>query len=334
MVIASDHFLGETRRNLRSRGEGETRVVFVAGDSRNLFLEMAFLQISPTVFWMYFAGAALSVTGAIAGRKEMFLTCGVDKLFSLARLFYAMPLAVFGAQHFMQAKVIEQLVPSWIPGRLFWTYFVGAALLAAALSIAVKKYGRLSGTLLGLMFFLFVVLMHIPAVVETPRDRIPWAIAMRDLSFSGGALAFAGMQTEEWRAKGTNALVTIGRIFITGPALFFGVEQLLHPGCVPGVALARTTPEWIPGHILWGYLGGIVSLAAGVGLMVNRTARMAATGLGIMVLVLMVFVYSPILAAYLTDITNGLDYFADTLLFSGAVLLLAGALPKGAERHV
>lgn len=307
---------------------------FVAEHCQYLFHEMAFLQISPTVFWLYFAGTAVSLTGAIAARKEVFLARGMDKLYSLARLFYAMPLAVFGAQHFMQAKVIEQLVPSWMPGRLFWTYFVGAALLAASLSIAVKRYGRLSGTLLGLMFFLFVVLMHIPAVVETPRDRIPWAIAMRDLSFSGGALAFAGMQTKQWREKGTSILVTIARIFIAGPALFFGAEQLLHPGCVPGVALERVTPEWIPGHILWGYVGGIVSLAAGVGLLVNRTAKLAATCLGIMVLVLMVFVYSPILAAYLTDINNGLDYFADTLLFSGAVLLLAGALPKGAERHV
>jgi hypothetical protein len=42
-------------------------------------------------------------------------------------MFFAVPLAVFGAEHFASAKSIMLLVPSWIPGPLFWTYFVGVA---------------------------------------------------------------------------------------------------------------------------------------------------------------------------------------------------------------
>jgi len=47
--------------------------------------------------------------------------------------------------------------------------------------------------------------------------------------------------------------------------------------------------------------------------------------LGIMILLLVLFVYLPILVASPTDLVS-LNYFADTLLFSGAVLVLANAL--------
>ena len=32
-----------------------------------------------------------------------------------------------------------QLVPAWMPARLFWAYLVGVALFAAALSLSLKK---------------------------------------------------------------------------------------------------------------------------------------------------------------------------------------------------
>ena len=270
--------------------------------------DAASLIMQSEVFWPYFAGtAAISVTGAIAARKEVLLARGADKIVSLGRLFYAMPLAVFAAEHFTATKEIARIVPRWIPGATFWTYFVGTALIAAALSIVTRKHGRWSGTLLALMFCLFVVLLHIPNVLADPKDRVAWAVALRDLSFSGGALAFAGMQTEEWRAKGKHALIEVGRIFIAVPTLFFAVVQLLHPDLVPGVPLARQTPPWIPGRIFWSYLAGVLFLVAGARLLMRRQPRRAAIGLGIMVLALIVAVYLPIWGANLFDIQNGLN---------------------------
>ena len=69
----------------------------------------------------------------------------------------------------------------------------------------------------------------------------------------------------------------------------------------------------------------MVLVAAGVALLVHTKARMAATCLGVLILLLVLFVYLPVLVASPTDIVS-LNYFADTLLFSGAILLLADAL--------
>ena len=59
---------------------------------------------------------------------------------------------------------------------------------------------------------------------------------------------------------------------------------------------------------------------------------MAATYLGTWVLLLVVFIYGPILIAALADPNTavkveGINYFFDTLLFAGAILALASASP-------
>ena len=290
------------------------------------------LQIPGAVFWPYFAGAALSLTALFAVWAEVSLARGADKIVSLGRFFFAMPLAIFGAEHFASAKDISQLVPKWIPGTMFWTYFVGAALLAAALSIVLKKHARLAAILLALMFCIFVLTISMPLVVAKPSDRIAWVVMLRDLSFAAGALAFAGTQTGEWRAKGTHKLIILARLVFASVAVFFGVEQLLHPDCVPGVPFARQTPTWIPGHFIWSYVAGLVFVVAGARLLFNSRPRLAATGMGFMVLLLVFFVYVPIWGDEPASISNGLNYIADTLAFAGAVLLLADALPKETQR--
>ncbi|HET6540068.1 MAG TPA: DoxX family protein, partial [Chryseolinea sp.] len=55
----------------------------------------------------------------------------LDKITKLGRYFLAIPMVVFGIQHFLYAEFIVHLVPTWVPGRLFWTYFAGVALFAS-----------------------------------------------------------------------------------------------------------------------------------------------------------------------------------------------------------
>lgn len=281
------------------------------------------------VFWPYFAGAAILLLGLFAASKEVSLARGKEKLLILGRVFFAVPMAVFAAQHFTTTKFVSQLIPSWIPAHVFWTYFVGTALLAAALSIAIKKQARLAATLLGTMLILFELVLHIPHIRAHPSDVLMWAVAFRDLAFSGGALAFAATQTEKWRAEGQSALVPITRIFISVPTIFFGVAHLVHSEFLPAVDIDQRTPTWIPAHTLWAYLAGAVFMVLGTAILLNRKTRLAATYLGLAVLVLLAFVYLPMVIAKPSDIDNSLNYFVSTLAFSGVAFLLASAMPAG-----
>ena len=281
------------------------------------------------VFWPYFASVAILLCGLFVARKDVSLARGKEKVLILGRVFFAVPMAVFAAQHFTTTKFVAQLIPSWIPAHVFWTYFVGTALLAAALSIAIKKQARLAATLLGTMLILFELLLHIPHIMAHPRDLLMWAVAFRDLSFSGGALAFAATQTEKWRAEGQSALLPIARIFISVPTTFFGVAHFLHPEFLPAVDIDQRTPLWIPAHTLWAYLAGAVFVVLGITILLNRKTRSAATYLGLAVLGLLAFVYLPMVIAKPSDIDNSLNYFVSTLAFSGVAFLLAAAIPAG-----
>jgi hypothetical protein len=64
-----------------------------------------------------------------------------------------------------------------------------------------------------------------------------------------------------------------------------------------------------------------------ISLLFNKQVHRAATWLGLIILLLVLFLYLPIVIANPADIANGLNYLADTLLLCGAVLALAGSAP-------
>ena len=301
----------------------------------NLFAVMAFLAIPSTVIWAYLAfGVALAIgLATIFLRGDWQKAQGLDKLILFGPLFYAAPLAAFGTEHFTLTEAVASIVPRWIPWHLFWAYFVGACFIAAALSLVTKIQARLSASLLALTFFLFVVLMDAPGWAHNLRDRFGLTLTLRELSFSGGALALAASLAERGSERGKQVLTTIARYFVAIPVLFYSFEQFMHADHVPGVPLERLTPEWIFGHAIWTYLAAAVYAVAGILLLVGKKTRAAATWIGLTVLFVEVVVYVPIAVVERASLDNGLNYMADTLMYCGAILLLAGAMPREAERR-
>jgi len=307
----------------------------VSGSLENSHALMALFAIPSEVIWSYFVGGAIFVIGlaAIFLRGDWQKARGIDKVILFGPLFYAAPLAAFGTEHFTQTEAIASIVPAWIPWHEFWAYFVGACFIAAALSLVTRIQARLAASLLALNFFLFVVLMDVPAWIQNPRDRIALALVLRELSFSGGALAFAASLSGQGRERGTHILATIARYFIAIPVLFYSFEQFMHGDHVPGVPLERMTPTWIPGHTIWTYLAAVGYAVAGIPLLVGKKTRAAATWVGLTVLFVELVVYVPIGVVDRASLNNGLNYVGDTLMYCGAVLLLAGAMPREASRR-
>lgn len=254
---------------------------------------------------------------------------GLDKLILLGPLFYAAPVAAFGTEHLTITNTIASFVPRWIPWHLFWAYFVGICFIAAGLSLVTRIQPRLAAALLALTFFLFVVLMDVPGWLRQPQNRFAAALALRELSFSGGALALAASLSREWRERGTRIAATVARYFLAVPVLFYSFEQFRHADHVPGIPLALATPTWIWGHGIWTYLVAAVYLIAGIPLLLGKKTRAAASWLGLTVLFVILVVYVPFAVAERTSL-QGFNYLADTLMYCGALLLLARAMPREA----
>ncbi len=242
----------------------------------------------------------------------------------LGPVFEAVALAIFAAEHFLGARDMMGIVPRWLPGALFWTYFVGAALLAAAISFIAWRCVRWSAFLLALLFLIIVATIDLPNLPQHIHERLFWTLAVRETAFAGGAMVLAGSVWTRGRLTG-HMLIVAGRFIVACTFVFYAIEHFLFPRFVPGVPLEKMTPAWLPAPALISYIVGITLLAAGVGLMIPRARQTAAATAGTVLLLLTIFFYVPIL---ITEIGSplaleGVNYVGDTLLFA-ATALLAG----------
>jgi uncharacterized membrane protein len=95
-----------------------------------------------------------------------------NKLLPFGKYSLAIMVFIFGIDHFIYTDYVATLVPSWIPGHIFWTYFAGAALIAAGAGIILNIKARLAATMLGVMLFIWVIILHIPRAIVDPSDNM------------------------------------------------------------------------------------------------------------------------------------------------------------------
>jgi uncharacterized membrane protein len=179
------------------------------------------------------------------------------------------------------------------------------------------------------MMVLFVAQIHLPGALRLGEERL-WVIVCRELSFGGAGWILAA----EARAPYANTLRRAGVVLITATVFFFGVEHFLHPTGLPGVPLPKQIPTWVPARELIDYVtgAGLHGIAASV--LLTKHARTVAASVGAWLLLMLLVIYGPVLIAALADPgvgvqLEGINYFADTLLFTGTLLTLASASVRG-----
>ena len=97
----------------------------------------------------------------------------VDNLLHCGPYLFTISAVVFGIDHFLILPFIASLVPGWIPAKMFWAYFTGAAFVTPGVSMATRKLDEQAGTWLGIMFLLWLVLLHSHRVVNSFRIHDP-----------------------------------------------------------------------------------------------------------------------------------------------------------------
>ena len=292
--------------------------------------------IAPAAVASSFAGVALLLIGVLAAKADLAKAHGLDQIVALRNLCFAIPLGVFGAEHLFDPPLMMPLVPTYLPWRLFWVYVVGCALIAAAVSIATRTGVRWSGLLFGIMMFLFVAMIHLPGALAR-HDGVLWVIVFREMSFGGAGWILAGLAMDGWHGQVKKTLITVGGVCIVLAVFLFGIQHFLHPTLLPGVPLRKQMPEWIPARVLIDYVTGAALLVTGGSILLKRNTRTVAACLGGWILLMVLVIYAPVLIAALSDPRTGvklegINYFADTLLFAGVILVLASAAPRSVVR--
>jgi len=276
--------------------------------------------MSVGVWAMVAAGVAALIAGLALVWPRVRAEAGAEKILLLGPVFMAVALAIFAAEHFTAAHDLMGIVPKWLPGPLFWTYFVGVAWMLAAISFVVWREVRWSALLTAVMLLLIVITIDLPGVPKFPHTRFFWILTVRETCFASGLLVLAGSL---WRGAFGNALVRVGRIVVGATMVFYGIEHFFYPRNVPGVPLEKMTPGWIPAPVLIAYVVGMVLLVAGVALLIGWRVQLAAATAGAVLVVLTAFFYGPIFLTemHTTLAVEGMNYIGDTLMFAATVLL-------------
>jgi uncharacterized membrane protein YphA (DoxX/SURF4 family) len=138
-------------------------------------------------------GGSLTLLGMTANHAEKGVLDWVagTKAITLGKLLFAISLPVFGYSHFLYVEPASQMVPSWVPGRVFLTYLSGVGHIAAGLSLLTGVLARIAAPALCGMFASFILFFHIPRVIATPTSRYEWTGLLVSLMLSGAAWAIA-----------------------------------------------------------------------------------------------------------------------------------------------
>jgi uncharacterized membrane protein len=143
------------------------------------------------------AGGSLLVAGSLSiepGTRAGGLAKmekALARLIPLGRFFLGAFLILCGILHFRYAEYVAGLVPAWIPGHLFWTYFSGAALIAGGLGIMIPMTARLAASLTAIMIFLWFVFLHIPRALADLHDANETTAVFEALAMTGAAILVA-----------------------------------------------------------------------------------------------------------------------------------------------
>jgi len=283
-----------------------------------------------TVFWPTLLGFLYLVAGTITYRRD-FHPAGSREAFGLVALgpaFVAAALAAFAGEHFTAAAGLATLIPKWMPGRLFLAYFVGVAHLAAASSFVARRFVRWSALCLAVMFALFVLLMDLPGAMAHPAVRMGWSLAARETTFALGALALFVTVTREEHPASAQVMATIIRIATAFVLVFYGIEHFIRPDLSPGVPSMARTASWVPMPLVVAYVTGVLLIAFGLAMFVERSAAAGAARAGLLMTVLTAGLYVPqfVLARDAAAHVTAINFIFDTLLFAGMMLVISAAI--------
>jgi len=120
----------------------------------------------------------------------------INKSSTIGKYLFASIMGIYGIQHFMYAGFVASLIPSWIPFHLFWVYFTGTALIAAAISIYLNRKAKWGCFLLGIMIMIFFAAVQVPVVVNSHFGAGQITSACKELGLASFAFVLAATYRE------------------------------------------------------------------------------------------------------------------------------------------
>jgi uncharacterized membrane protein YphA (DoxX/SURF4 family) len=152
----------------------------------------------PTVFVMWSGVAeqlALVAGGLVAYafcRAPAAMAATSARIVLCGRVIFGVCLILFALAHLFYLQPTADLVPAWLPpNQVFWAYATAAGHFLAAAAILSGIAARLAARLLTVMFVVFGVLVHAPALLNDPHTHFNWAANAMNFALIASAWVIA-----------------------------------------------------------------------------------------------------------------------------------------------
>jgi uncharacterized membrane protein YphA (DoxX/SURF4 family) len=257
---------------------------------------------------------------------------GASGLARIGRTFFGLGVLGSGVLQLAIGGFVRLVpAPPWLPAQKPLGYLTGLVLIALGLAILSGLLARTAATVLGAMILAMVVLLWPTTFFNPEIDRpllrgFMYTNMLKSLALFGGAAMIAGRWPDLRRGLAGAGLARWERLGPPLLAAFLFVGGFQHYWYRPFVD--GLVPAWIPpGQRFWTLFTGTALMAGGLGLVVPRVARLAASLSGLMIFLWVLVLHIPravSLPAHAFETAGVLE----ALALSGVALLVAGTRPS------
>lgn len=160
--------------------------------------------------------------------------------------------------------VIWQPVPKGLPGREVLIYLCAAISLASGIGLLFRRTAALAARVLLAFFAVWFLLWRVRALFHSTLVDGTWGCGTSLAMIAGAWVLMAAFATGD---KG----LRIARVLYGLALLPFGYAHFAYLQHT-----ADMVPAWLPWHLGWAYFTGIAFIAAGIAIVFNVYARLAA----------------------------------------------------------
>ncbi|HET6179065.1 MAG TPA: DoxX family protein [Candidatus Sulfotelmatobacter sp.] len=187
-------------------------------------------------------------------------------------------------------------VPASIPGRGVFVYLGSLISLASGIGLLVPRLAAVATRLLLTTLLLWLLLFRLPNLLLTSPFEACWSVFPLAVMLAAAWVLYVWFAPDWDRqhlrfVSGNNGL-RILHVLYGSSLIFFGSAHFID--LKDTISLV---PNWLPGHVFWAYFTGGAFIAAGIAVLADRCARLAAFLSAFQIGLFLLLVWVPIVAA-------------------------------------
>ena len=240
----------------------------------------------------------------------------------IGRLLFALSVVVSGIYQLVTGRFVNLVPVDRAHVQPWQAYLLGVLLVLIGVGLLVRRTASAAAITLAALLLVLLFGFSLRAALPQASMGYVWVDPLMILAILGGvslaAVRHDGSPLDRVFETATRfAPLALGAFLAYCGALHFPYAKYV----------AGLIPPWIPAHMFWTYFAAIALIAGGIGVLVPRTARLAATLSGIMLLSWVFLVHIPLAISTHTvsEVSRGFQALQD----SAVAFMLAG-WPRGA----